>query len=79
MAFFFCRLLKGWLAIKTLRLPTASRWYVNIAAKVLVLWLFYQFSLYAMSGGSTGYADNFDFKNAGVNSDELLLTEAILR
>lgn len=72
-----CRLLKGWLDLKTLRLPLTSRWYVNIAVRVLVLWLFYQFSLYAMSGGSTGYADNFDWENAGVTKDELL-NEAIL-
>ena len=76
-SFFFCRLLRGWLELKTLRLPTASRWYVNIAARVLVLWLFYQFSLYAISGGSTGYADNFDWENAGITKDELL-NEAIL-
>ncbi len=76
-AFFFCRLLRGWLELKTLRLPTASRWYVNIAIRVLVLWFFYQFSLYAINGGSTGYADNFDWENAGITKDELL-NEAIL-
>ncbi|WP_346353725.1 LTA synthase family protein [Azotosporobacter soli] len=72
-----CWLLKGWLEVRTFRLPVTSRWYVNIALRVLALWMFYQFSLYAVSGGSTGYADNFDWENAGITRDELL-NEAIL-
>lgn len=76
-AFFLCKLLKRWLAVKSLPFPRLPKWYYNIVPRVALLIVVYQLVTFIQFGGTMNYLDNIDWENSGVTKDQLL-NEAIL-
>ncbi|HMM22316.1 MAG TPA: sulfatase-like hydrolase/transferase [Selenomonadales bacterium] len=71
------RLMKAWLGLGVLRLPSFPRWYQNVPLRAAFLLAIYFAGIFLRFGGSMTYAHNIDWENSGVTRDQLL-NEAIL-
>lgn len=71
------RLMKVWLGLGIIHLPSFPRWYQNIPLRAAFLLVVYFAGIFLRFGGSMTYAHNIDWENSGVTKDQLL-NEAIL-
>lgn len=76
-AFGLCKLLKPWLASRTLSLPHLEKWYQNLALRAGLVFMIACLSLFIRFGGSLLYAHDITWENSGMTKDQLL-NEAIL-
>lgn len=75
-AFLFWLAVK-WLNLPLLELPRFKKWYTNTVVRIVFLCFIYQGAVFVNFGGSTSFAGNVGWENAGVTKDHLL-NEAIL-
>ena len=76
-ALLLCKLLRRFLRSKTYAFPKMSRWYQNIALRVILLIVVYHLTIFIRFGGAMTYGYEIDWENSGVTKDQLL-NEAIL-
>ncbi len=76
-ALVLCKMLKRWLAVRTLAFPRFPKWYQNIVLRVALLIVLYHLGIFIRFGGTMTYAYNIDWENSGITKDQLL-NEAIL-